>query len=45
MGAAVERLAAHIGRRLARDAELQQHLAVFEAAFPDEMAAVVGHVD
>src|SRR5580700_4356866 len=45
VGAAVERLAAHIRRRLAWDAELQQHLAVFEPAFAHEMAAIVGQVD
>ena len=42
--AAVERLAAHIGRRLAGDTDLEQHLAV-ERAFAHKMAAVVGQVD
>jgi hypothetical protein len=36
----MERLAAHIGRRLAGDAESQQHLAV-ERAFTDRMVAVI----
>src|SRR5271165_634561 len=41
MGAAVERLAAHIGRRFSGDAELEQHLAV-ERYLTDEVAAVIG---
>jgi hypothetical protein len=40
----MERLAAHIGRRLAGHAELEQHLAV-ERAFAHEMAAIVGQID
>ena len=44
VGAAVERLAAHIGRRLAGDADRQQHLAV-EGALADRVVAVVGQPD
>ena len=44
MGAAVERLAAHIGRRLAGDADRQQHLAV-ERALADRVVAVIGQPD
>ena len=45
MGAAVERLAAHIGRRLAGNAELEQHLAAVQPAFADKMPAIIGQVD
>jgi len=41
MGAAVERLAAHIGRGLARDADRQQHFAV-ERAMANCVLAVIG---
>src|SRR5260221_8443292 len=44
MGAAVERLAAHIGRRLVGNADGQQHLAV-EAAFAHRVVAVIGAID
>ena len=44
VGAAVERLAAHIGLGFARDAELEQDLAI-EHAFADKMAAVIGQID
>jgi hypothetical protein len=44
MGAAVERLAGHVGRRLAGNAERQQHLAV-ERAVPHGMVAVIGQPD
>src|SRR5580704_7574776 len=44
VGAAVERLAAHIGRRLPRHAQLEHYLAV-ERAFADEMSAVIGQID
>ncbi len=44
MGAAVKRLAAHIGRRLSGDADLEQDLAV-EGAFADAVSAVIGQVD
>jgi hypothetical protein len=44
MGAAVERFAAHIRRRPAGNAELQEHLAV-ERAFADEMPAIIGQVN
>ena len=44
VGAAVERLAAHIGRGLARDADGEQHLAV-ERALANGMVAVVGQPD
>ena len=40
----MERLAAHVGRRLAGDAEGQQDLA-FERALADRMVAVVGQPD
>ena len=41
VGAAVERLAAHIGRRLSGNAEGLQHLSV-ERALPHRMVAVIG---
>src|SRR4051812_14864424 len=41
----MKRLAAHIRRRRAGHAEFEQHLAVFEAAFAHEMAAIVGQID
>src|SRR6516225_4087459 len=41
VGAAVERLTRHVGRRLARHAELQQHLAV-ERDLAHEVPAIVG---
>src|SRR6516225_4332615 len=41
VSAAVERFAAHKGRRLARHAEFQQYLAV-ERDLADEMSAIVG---
>jgi len=41
MGAAMERLAAHIGCGLTGDAELEQYLAV-ECDFAHKMAAIVG---
>ena len=41
VSAAMERLAAHVGRRLARHAEFQQHLAV-EHDLAHEMPAIVG---
>ncbi len=44
VGTAVERFAAHIGRRLPGYAELQQHFAV-ERALPHEMAAIIGQID
>src|SRR5271156_1863926 len=44
MGAAMERLAAHIRRQRTGDADLEQHLAV-ERALAHEMAAIVGQVD
>ena len=45
MGAAMERLAAHIGRGLAGHPKLHQHLTVVEPAFAHERAAIVGQVD
>jgi TolB-like protein/class 3 adenylate cyclase/lipoprotein NlpI len=44
MGAAVKRLAAHIGLGRARDAQGHQHPAV-ECAMPDRVVAVVGQPD
>ena len=44
VGAAVERLVAHEGRRGAGHAERHQHLA-FQRAAPDGVAAVVGEVE
>ena len=44
MGAAVERLAAHERRRLVRDADGQQHLAVGRA-FAHRVVAVIGAVE
>ena len=44
MGAAMERLAAHIGRRLARNAEGLQHLAV-QGALADRVVAIIGQPD
>ena len=44
MGAAVERLAAHVGRRLAGKADGQQHLAV-GGALAHRVVAVVGAVE
>ena len=44
VGAAVERLVAHEGRRGAGNAERHQHLAV-QGAAPDGVAAVVGEVE
>ena len=41
VGAAMERLAAHVRRRLARHTEFQQHLAI-ERDLAHEMAAIVG---
>ncbi len=44
VGAAVERLAAHEGRRLVRDADRQQHFAVGRA-FPHRVVAVIGAIE
>ena len=44
MGAAMERLAAHERRRLVRDADGQQHLAV-DSAFAHGVVAVVGAIE
>jgi len=44
MGAAVERLAAHKGRRFPGDADFKQDLA-FGGAFAHAMGAVISHVD
>ena len=44
VGAAIERLAAHEGRRPARDADREQHLAV-ERALADRVVGVVGEID
>src|ERR1700721_1109561 len=44
MGAAVERLAAHERRRLVRNADGQQHLAI-AGAFADGVVAVVGAIE
>src|ERR1700736_555867 len=44
VGAAMERLAAHILCRLAGDADLEQHLAV-ERAFAHEMPAIISQID
>ncbi len=44
VGAAVKGQAAHVGRGLARHADLEQHLAVGRA-LPHEVAAVVGAVE
>ena len=44
VGAAVERLAAHVRRRLVRNADRQQHLAV-GAAFAHGVVAVVGAIE
>ena len=45
VGAAMERLAAHVLGRLAGDAQLQEDLAVLDPAFAHERTAVVGQVD
>jgi hypothetical protein len=44
MGTTVERLAAHIRRRPARNPECQQHLAL-ERALPDRVVGIVGQPD